>query len=722
MTKTPLEVLQKIEILSELSPEELQRIHGLMKTVHIEKEKTLFHEGEDGDELFIVLSGSVNISVKTPDGVVLPIADITGGNFFGEMSIFEQAPRSATCCTRENTTLLSLSGKDFYAFLKQHPETTIKVMHKMLTITSQRLQETGAFLSDMVTWGEEARRRAVTDELTGLYNRRFLDDALEERFEESRRQGRPLSLVMVDLDYFGALNKEYGQEVGDRVIVEAVQVFRSIFGTEDILARYGGDEFTFILMDRGPEEALSLCTRLARDLRELPVLADLGGRIKRVSASIGITSFPDHADSLESLKEKTDRTLYRAKELGRDRAELYDPAGESLDLRKQRIATIAEKNRITDNIITAMVSRDNFVLLGHKNPDEDCIASMVAFSVLLSKFSKSVTLVTCSEINQHFHYLLNICKYNSIAVLENCRDIPANTSTLVVFDTAKPALLEDSPGAASLLASPDLLKIEIDHHLEADSTYIGDPGYRLVDEASSASELVGYIGFKLRNRCELLEAHQIVELFSRNLVLAILTGIIGDSKMGKYLKTSREKWFYKNFSTMFNAMLASKTYKSSRNFSTMEEVFSELEKLSEKEDLCYRYMIARKDARSEQIYAVVLREEDTAVLTADFDPDTIITVARYTADRLAEESGCLSLVAYYDDSEVSRWIQFRMRRSQSFKTLDLRRVLKRFEIANGGGHPGAIGFRLDREEVTDIDAYTRRIIEGTEEMVRAAKS
>jgi diguanylate cyclase (GGDEF)-like protein len=326
--KAPLDVLQTIEILSELDRDELRLLHGLMKTVQIEKESTLFQEGEDGDELFIVLSGSVSITVKTPDGQVLPIAVITGGNFFGEMSIFEQAPRSATCRTQENSILLSLSGRDFYAFLQEHPETTLKVMHKMLTITSQRLQETSAFLSEMVTWGEEARRRAVTDEMTGLYNRRFLDDALEERFEEARRQRRALSLVMVDLDYFGELNKEYGQEVGDRVILAVVPVFRSLFGARDILARYGGDEFTFILTDRGPEETLALCTRLARALSELPVLADLGGRIRQVSASIGVASFPAHASGMERLKEAADRALYRAKELGRNRAELYDPAGE----------------------------------------------------------------------------------------------------------------------------------------------------------------------------------------------------------------------------------------------------------------------------------------------------------------------------------------------------------------------------------------------------------
>lgn len=388
---------------------------------------------------------------------------------------------------------------------------------------------------------------------------------------------------------------------------------------------------------------------------------------------------------------------------------------------KAGIATIAEKNRIINNIIKAITSRNHFLLIGHKNPDEDCIASMVAFSLLLSKFSRNAHLVICGKVHPHFQYLLNICRYNSIEIIEDCRKIPENISTIIIVDTAKSSMMQDFPDSSSLLSDSNILKIEIDHHLEADSDYIGNNGYCLVDEASSASELIGLIAFKLNNRTDLLETFQVFELFSRNFVLAVLTGIIGDSKMGKYLKTNREKWFYRNFSNMFNELLEKKTHKGSKNLSTMKEVFTELEKLSEKEDACFRYMMKRKNSCSSVISSVVLKAVDMEHLKAKYDHETIITVARYTADKLAEESNYLSLVVYYDDPDISNLIQFRMRRSQSFKSLDLRKVIDHFSIENGGGHPGAIGFRIDRDLIENIDEYVTLLISGTETLIEAGK-
>ncbi|MBA7530905.1 hypothetical protein ES705_23116 [subsurface metagenome] len=100
---------------------------------------------------------------------------------------------------------------------------------------------------------------------------------------------------------------------------------------------------------------------------------------------------------------------------------------------KAGIATIAEKNRIINSIIKTITTRDHFLLVGHKNPDEDCVASMVAFSLLLSKFSRSAHLVICSEVHPHFQYLLNICR--SIEIVEDCRKIPENISTIIIVDT-----------------------------------------------------------------------------------------------------------------------------------------------------------------------------------------------------------------------------------------------------------------------------------------------
>jgi nanoRNase/pAp phosphatase (c-di-AMP/oligoRNAs hydrolase) len=268
-----------------------------------------------------------------------------------------------------------------------------------------------------------------------------------------------------------------------------------------------------------------------------------------------------------------------------------------------------------------------------------------------------------------------------------------------------------------IIAEKEILKIEIDHHLGSDSAYFGEADYRLVTEASSAGELVGHILLRLKDNGKLLKQFQINDLVSRNIVLAILTGIIGDSKMGMYLKSEREKEYYTVFSAMFNEMLAQKTTRRT-NFSDMQQVFREIQRLSRNEEHCFNYFIERKQY-SEKIGYVVLQERDIDTLCREFNNDTIVSVARAVADILAEESKWLGLICYYDSPNQSDLIQFRLRRSHFYKTLDLRTVLKTFSITNGGGHEGAIGFRIPKSEVENIEDYVATLIRGIEALIEA---
>ena len=157
-------------------------------------------------------------------------------------------------------------------------------------------------------------------------------------------------------------------------------------------------------------------------------------------------------------------------------------------MNKKNIDNVKQRNLIVTNIINAMLERDHFLLLGHENPDEDCIASMVAFALLLQKFDKDAKIYIQSNIHKHFQYLLNICKFNSIQVIDSCKKTKYLIDTIVVCDTPKPSMVESNKTVRNLLNDNNLLKIEIDHHIGADSEYIGDEGYRLVTEASSAAE------------------------------------------------------------------------------------------------------------------------------------------------------------------------------------------------------------------------------------------
>jgi diguanylate cyclase (GGDEF)-like protein len=714
-----LSFLSTVGVFSLLAPEEIERVAEHLSAVELAEGQVLFYEGDQGNDLYILADGAAGVSIRLPDGGTREIARFSAGDFFGEMSIFDDAPRSANIHALAKSTLYSLSRSAFTDVIAQHPEIALKLMYRMLNITTQRLRGTSEFVSEMVQWGESARRRAVTDELTGVYNRRFLEDSLGTYVAEAGEKGQPLCFVMVDLDRFRDINELYGQAVGDESIKSSARVFRSLLRERDVIARYGGDEFVIILPNTDPVQGTRLMNAFCAEVARIPLLKDMKGPLTTVTSSMGVAGFPLHAADLSGLRAAADAALYRAKEEGRNRVVCAAmPARHEPEhpVQKKAIRSIREKNRIIERIIDAIVDRRRFLLLGHQNPDDDCIASMISFALILHMFYRDAALYIGSQVHEHFTYLLDICRYNSIPIVSADQALPADIDTVVLCDTPKPSMIEASPAVKELLQSPNVLRIEIDHHLAADSGYFGDEGYRFVTEASSASELIGHILMKLEVRKDLLERHQVPELFPRNLVLAILTGIIGDSNMGQYLKSRREKKYYQIFSTMFNDMLSRRTTKRT-NFFTMDEVFMELQKLSSSEQGCFGYMLERKKLLG-SVSLVALSAEEMEPLYADYDDDTIISTARVIADTLAEESGKLGLVAYFDNPSRSDLVQFRLRRAGAWKKHDLRALLTRFSIANGGGHEGAIGFRIPRAQIPDFRGYVASLLEGIEAAIR----
>ncbi|MFW6137731.1 MAG: diguanylate cyclase [Spirochaetota bacterium] len=320
---TFVDFFKKVDIFSLLDTQEINLIIGYLKPLDIARNEVLFKEGDEGSELYIVERGRMCITINLSDGQQKQLREFTPGDFFGEMSIFENAPRSATCYAQDQSRLFSLHKKDFYRLIQEAPSTAIKIMYRMSSATTQRLRNTSEFLSDMVLWGQKARKRAITDRLTGVYNRHFLDNSLEEFFKTAKRKNEPLSVVMVDLDYFRTINDHYGHHTGDRIILEVVNVFKKYLREKDIIARYGGDEFTVVMPDTCQKEAALLAEKICREVNSTEAL-HLDGPVKHISTSQGIASYPDNADNLTMLRQKADQALYKSKQDGRNRVTIAD--------------------------------------------------------------------------------------------------------------------------------------------------------------------------------------------------------------------------------------------------------------------------------------------------------------------------------------------------------------------------------------------------------------
>jgi diguanylate cyclase (GGDEF)-like protein len=168
----------------------------------------------------------------------------------------------------------------------------------------------------------DLEHETFTDPLTGIYNRRFMEQRLTEELSKARRYNFQLSILLLDLDYFKRVNDEHGHQAGDQLLIEISAMVNAQLRDSDILARYGGEEFLIIAPNTGPAEAALLAERLRARIEAQGFLKDYEGIRQaelNITVSIGLASFGDDIDNEEILIGTADRNLYQAKNDGRNR-------------------------------------------------------------------------------------------------------------------------------------------------------------------------------------------------------------------------------------------------------------------------------------------------------------------------------------------------------------------------------------------------------------------
>lgn len=162
----------------------------------------------------------------------------------------------------------------------------------------------------------QLREMAVRDSLTGLYNRRVLDEMGERLLAEARNAGSPFSIITIDLDHFKYLNDTYGHKTGDDVLVMVADLLLELMGPRDVAVRMGGEEFLVMMPGTTSDEAADQAQAWRGELATRWVLAS--DQHVQVTMSVGVASYPAHADDFESLLQSGDRAVYAAKDAGRD--------------------------------------------------------------------------------------------------------------------------------------------------------------------------------------------------------------------------------------------------------------------------------------------------------------------------------------------------------------------------------------------------------------------
>src|SRR5437868_199261 len=184
-----------------------------------------------------------------------------------------------------------------------------------------------ALLIDRTEWhkkAEQFQRMSLTDQLTGLPNRRYLEERLFEEVERSKRHGTPLTFMIIDVDRFKTFNDHYGHTNADSVLARTAQALRKCVRAIDMPARFAGDEFCIILPETEMSDAMFIAERLRKEVGKTEYLTDQGQQMRGVTISIGVSSFAVSRQSPLAIIETADRALYQAKTNGRNCVVMFE--------------------------------------------------------------------------------------------------------------------------------------------------------------------------------------------------------------------------------------------------------------------------------------------------------------------------------------------------------------------------------------------------------------
>ncbi len=249
--------------------------------------------------------------------------------------------------------------------------------------------------------GKDPSRLIFEDELTGIHNRRFLLQYFQSKVSWDSLEEDPLSLIMIDLDHFKAVNDTYGHQMGDQALTWLANLLKEVAGDQGIPVRYAGDEFMICLPSQGKESALTMGENLLERVRQEPFRSDELDAPQHITVSIGIASAPDDAQHEKGLIHKADTALYFAKKAGRDR---IADAGELV--RKDVLAR------------TALYQLEGIKLVGRKQQLAQVNAAIKRFSKRKSQFliAEGAAGMGKSEFLKTIHHGLARSKIQQVRV------------------------------------------------------------------------------------------------------------------------------------------------------------------------------------------------------------------------------------------------------------------------------------------------------------------
>ncbi len=304
-------LLDSLELFRDVRPDDVRELLQRCDRRDLAAGELLLSPDHKNEHVFIVLSGSLNIHVGSPDTPVIATMDV--GACVGEMSIIEDRDPSAFVIGAEESHLLLIHQ----TILWEMVDASHDFAKNLLVVLSERVRSHNRVIADSFGELKKFERHATTDALTGLANRHAMLEAFPAEIKHCVENDAPVAMVMIDVDDFKQFNDMFGHIAGDRALTAVAKILRTQFRPHDRLVRYGGDEFAVLLPGTNREQALAIGERVRAAVSG--ITGDGSDSLIQipVKVSMGVAELSENGD-FDSLTRDADAALYRAKHAGRN--------------------------------------------------------------------------------------------------------------------------------------------------------------------------------------------------------------------------------------------------------------------------------------------------------------------------------------------------------------------------------------------------------------------
>lgn len=304
------EQLAQLRFFNGESPDAIEWLLDKCTRLTLDEGEVLLEPGQDNEKLYVVLHGSLSVRLSQNGD---PISTLVQGDCVGEMSVIDSAHTSAWVVARSAVELMVLDADHVWALITRSHTVAVN----LLCILSDRVRRDNRLIEKSEQLKSFYEYHARVDALTGLNNRRWLDETMVRLTRRSDISGQPLGIIMADIDHFKRYNDVHGHLVGDIALHAVAQTLKRSIRPNDLAARYGGEEFVVLLPDTDLSTAEEIAHRLCKAVRATLVRSNGGRLLESVTISAGVT-YGKPGATPGDLMGAADAAMYRAKHLGRD--------------------------------------------------------------------------------------------------------------------------------------------------------------------------------------------------------------------------------------------------------------------------------------------------------------------------------------------------------------------------------------------------------------------